>query len=75
MVESDADGARHIQPDSLHLAVPTAGVVETAISLPNTVAIIGLVFQQQVVAIELDSLGAMTARTSSNALQLTVGAF
>lgn len=64
-----------VQPDSLHLAVPTAGVVETAIALPNAVAIIGLVFQQQVVAIELDSAGVMTALTSSNALQLTVGAF
>ncbi|MEZ6036081.1 MAG: hypothetical protein R3F29_01285 [Planctomycetota bacterium] len=64
-----------VVPDSLHLALPNAGAVELLIALPNALSLVGLVFQQQVVAVELDPSGAIAALTSSNALELTIGAF
>jgi len=62
-------------PDLLDLRVPAAGSVATALPIPNTVALAGLIIHQQVVPIELDALGNITALTSTNALTLTIGSF
>jgi hypothetical protein len=62
-------------PDLLDLYVPAAGSVATALPIPNTVVLAGLILREQVVPIELDVLGNITALTSTNALTLTIGTF
>src|SRR5262245_4843467 len=64
-----------VTPDLLDLYVPTAGIATTAIALPNTAALAGQVVYQQVVPLELDSFGNITALTSTNALTLSIGTF
>jgi len=51
------------------------GAVETSIDIPDASALVGGTFYHQVVPIELDAGGAITAMASTNALALTVGAF
>ncbi|HEU4419695.1 MAG TPA: hypothetical protein VFT55_12210, partial [Planctomycetota bacterium] len=62
-------------PDLLQLHVPQAGVADVALSLPNSPAIAGLSFRQQVVAIEIGAGGAFTSFTSTNAVLATVGSY
>jgi hypothetical protein len=64
-----------VSPDLLELYVPAAGIVQTQIVLPNTVALAGGVFHQQVVPIEFDGTGTITALTGTNALTQTIGSF
>jgi hypothetical protein len=64
-----------VAPDSVHLLLPVAGSVQASIVLPNSIALAGQVFHQQVVPVELDAGGAITALTSTNALTLTIGVF
>jgi hypothetical protein len=62
-----------VSPDLLDLAVPSAGQLVLNVPIPNAVALSGAVLHQQVVALELGAGGAITALTSTNALQLTLG--
>ena len=64
-----------VSPDLLDVYVPAAGIVQTQVVLPNTVALAGGVFHQQVVPIEFDGTGSITALTGTNALTLTIGSF
>ena len=64
-----------VSPNLVDVYFPASGTVITTITLPNTVAIVGQQLHQQVVALELDAIGAITAMTSTNALQLTIGSF
>lgn len=64
-----------VAPDSLSLLLPIAGGVQATILLPNSTSLAGLVFHQQLVSIEADGFGDITALTSSNALTLTIGIF
>ena len=60
--------------DLLDVLVPNAGRATASVSIPNSGALVGQTFQQQVVAIELDLLGNLVAVTATNALALTIGA-
>jgi hypothetical protein len=62
-------------PDLLDLYIPIAGTVATSLAIPNTLALANQVLNQQVVALDLTPLGAITAFTSTNALTLTIGSF
>lgn len=62
-------------PDLLDVYVPLAGSVQTQIVIPNTMALAWLVLHHQVVPIELDVVGNITAITSTNGLTLTIGLF
>jgi trimeric autotransporter adhesin len=52
-----------------------SGHVDAAVIIPNDAALVGAQFYHQVVPVELDALGSITAITSSNALAATVGVF
>ncbi|MGB3968407.1 MAG: hypothetical protein WBO45_16855 [Planctomycetota bacterium] len=62
-------------PDLLRLHLPAANALDLALVLPNVASLIGGTFRQQVVPLELDTGGAIVGATSSNGLQLTIGAF
>jgi hypothetical protein len=64
-----------VSPDLLYVYVPAGGIVQTQLVIPNTVALAGVVFHQQVVPIELSGTGDITALTGTNALTLTIGSF
>lgn len=64
-----------VGPDLVELQLPTSGSLSTQIAIPNSIALAGQVFHDQVVAIELDPLGDIAAMTSTNALSLTIGVF
>ncbi len=51
------------------------GTVASALAIPAVSALAGGVFHHQVVSAEIDSTGNIAAITSTNALQLTIGAF
>ena len=56
------------------LEVPSNGSVAMAFALPSSANLIGQLLRQQVVGIELGSSG-LVRLTSSNALDLVIGAF
>ncbi len=62
-------------PDAVQLLLPSNGSVTTHLPIPNSAAFAGLLLHHQVLAAELDPLGAVTAATGTNALQLTLGTF
>jgi hypothetical protein len=59
--------------ESVAFALSAAGGLATQLPIPNSMGLPGTTFYEQVVAAQLDALGAITAITSSNALQLTIG--
>ena len=60
--------------DLLDMLVPSAGRATASVVIPNSAALVGGVFHQQVLPIELDALGNLVAVTATNALALTIGA-
>lgn len=64
-----------VTPDLLGLHVPQGGACEPELTLPNTPAIAGFSFRQQVVAIELGPTGNFVAVTATNAILLTIGVY
>jgi hypothetical protein len=60
-------------PDELTLLPPSGGAATTSLVVPNVPSLVGAVLQQQVASIELGGGGAITAITTTNALQLTIG--
>ena len=64
-----------VTPQVVETAVSATGTVTTAITIPNTLALVGLVVHQQVIVLGLDLQQHWIESTSSNALSLTVGAF
>jgi len=62
-------------PDLLIVHVPSGGVVELAMPLPNTVAFAGFSFSQQVAALELGPTLDIQALLGSNTLRLVEGFF
>ena len=62
-------------PTSLQLALPNAGQLQTALPIPTNPALVGASLRHQVVAAELDAVGAIVALTASNGLELVAGAF
>ncbi|HEX5054502.1 MAG TPA: hypothetical protein VFZ65_22170, partial [Planctomycetota bacterium] len=61
--------------DLLDVYLPSSGSVTLSLVIPNTLALATQNLWQQVVPVELDAVGNITAWTSSNALSLTIGAF
>ena len=64
-----------VTPDLVEPYSPAAGIAQTQLVIPNTVALAGGVLHQQVVPIELSGAGDITALTGTNALTLTIGSF
>ena len=64
-----------VAPDILGVLVTTTGTASSSIPLPDSLSLVGVTFLHQMVPIELGPLGAWTAVTATNALQLTIGAF
>jgi trimeric autotransporter adhesin len=62
----------HTRPDVLR-AYPSSASLELTLALPNSAAIVGALFLQQVVPLELDATGTILSAASSNALVATVG--
>ena len=62
-------------PDVWLADLPAAGVASTQLGIPDSLALVGAQLFHQVVAIELDAASAIIAITSSNGLELTIGAF
>ncbi|HEX6811863.1 MAG TPA: hypothetical protein VF384_09605 [Planctomycetota bacterium] len=61
--------------DLIDVLLPSAGVVDTQIALPDLPALAGRAFHHYVVPFEVDLALSITAITNSNALTCTVGAF
>ena len=75
LVEGQPGCALLVTPDVLDVRVPTAGSVTTQLVLPVAPSLLGQVFHQQLVPIELAANGAILAFTASNALAVTIGTF
>jgi trimeric autotransporter adhesin len=52
-----------------------SGFVDSSLAIPTQAALVGGVFYHQVVPVEVDAAGNLSALTSTNALALTIGAF
>lgn len=55
--------------------VPVAGAVDASIAIPRDPFLVGLVARAQMTSVELDPQLAVTAITSSNAIDFTLGQF
>jgi hypothetical protein len=64
-----------VSPDHLDLLLPTGGTVQLQFAIANTVVLAGQIFHQQIVPVELDVQGSITALTSTNRLTMTIGTF
>lgn len=64
-----------VDPVLIGAFVPSSQQSEVAFAVPNAPVLVGQQLLTQVVALELDAMGAISRTTASNALQLTVGAF
>jgi trimeric autotransporter adhesin len=62
-------------PDLAELVLPTGGAALTALVLPDSPALAGIVLHHYVVPFEVDAALQIVAVTSSNSLQLTLGSF
>jgi len=62
----------HVQPDYTQLGLAGNGGFAVQFVLPNSLALVGVVFHHQMVSLALDATLAVTA---TNALQLTLGSF
>jgi trimeric autotransporter adhesin len=64
-----------VSPDVLLLHLTGAGNVVGGWSIPSTASLVGAVFHEQFVGVELDVQGAINALTSTNGISATIGAF
>lgn len=62
-------------PDVVDVLLPTGGIATAQLVLPNTLALVGQTFHQQMLPLEVDAQFNFTALTSTNALSATIGAF
>ena len=65
----------HVHPDVVEPTFTTQGWVATALALPNSASLVGVVLHQQLVLLEIDASAAFVQNTVSNAIALTIGAF
>jgi hypothetical protein len=61
--------------DLLDVLLPSAGLVDTVVALPNALPLVGQTFYHYVVPLELAPNGDLVAVTSSNALAAVIGSF
>ncbi len=64
-----------VTPDLTALLWSTTGTAQLTFAIPNSPALVGFPFYQQVVALELDPAANLIALTSSNGLALTIGSY
>jgi hypothetical protein len=64
-----------VDPMLATVALPAAGVVFTELQLPATTSFAGIMLYHQVLVLELDMTGAVAALSSTNRLDLLVGAY
>ncbi|MCU0863392.1 MAG: hypothetical protein MUC36_06355 [Planctomycetes bacterium] len=60
--------------DLVQLLPSSGGIARPVLAIPNAPALVGASFEHQVLGLELDGLGNVTAITGSNALQFVLGA-
>jgi hypothetical protein len=61
-------------PDLIAVLFPSGGAVAAPLAVPREPSLVGVVARMQVVGLELDAALALVRVTSTNALQLTIGA-
>jgi hypothetical protein len=61
--------------DHLEVQLPSGGTVDTALAIPDAMALVGVAFHHYVVPFELGPAMQLLAVTNSNALTCTLGAF
>jgi hypothetical protein len=61
--------------DVVRAHVTSGGMLDLAITVPNTPALVGASFRQQVVPLEFDALGGLAGASASNALEPVLGDF
>lgn len=59
----------------LDLLVPNSGVATSSMAIPSTQSLVGFTFRHQVAAIGFNGVGGIVEVISTNALELTLGAF
>lgn len=64
-----------VSPVLTDLLMPAAGQATASLTIPGSVSLAGLTLRTQVVGLELDATLGLVRITSTNALDLTVGAF
>jgi hypothetical protein len=72
---SPAGCTLQVQPDLVETTFTTQGSVATALTLPNSASLVGVVLHQQLVLLQIDASAAFVQNTVSNAINLTIGAF
>lgn len=65
----------HVTPDIQQPLLTTTGSAESSLFLPTSPSLVGVTFSHQMVVFEFDLAGNFVEITSTNALQLTAGAF
>lgn len=65
----------NVSHDVVDFVVSNTGTATAMTSLPNTPALAGAVFHQQMIPFEVDSALSFTAITATNSLSMTVGSF
>lgn len=64
-----------LTPDIVDVLLPTAGTVESRVSIPNVPTAPGFAFYHQLVALEITGILSFGAITSTNGLALVVGSY
>jgi hypothetical protein len=64
-----------VTPDLLVTVIPSGGSSALSQPIPSAPAVVGQMVRQQLVVLELSTLGGITAVSSTNALALTIGSF
>lgn len=65
----------YVALDLVDLVLPVSGVVRTDIEIPDASFLVGATAHQQVVPVEFDPAGVVTALTATNRLSMTIGSF
>lgn len=62
-----------VTPDHIALGIASGGEIVTTLAIPDTAALVGVTFYQQLVSFELDANANLVEVTASNALEVTIG--
>ncbi|MBZ0150753.1 MAG: hypothetical protein K8J09_04405 [Planctomycetes bacterium] len=73
--QAGANCALLVDPLFLQVVLPVAGTATTAITIPPSPQLAGLVLHEQILALDLGATGSLVDATTSNRLTLTVGIF
>jgi trimeric autotransporter adhesin len=73
LVQGQPGCSLDVSPDVVDIALPTAGSARIHTTLPDSPALVGAVFRQQMIPFELDATLQFTAITATNSLSMTIG--